>query len=143
MGEIELDAERQVMNVFLGELVKSAPKATYGEKMVRQALEQGAVGRLLISEALRKNALTLECGSCNHEWDVSIARNEALPDCPSCKGSGDGAKELKNVPLIDELTKMAAKSNTEVVYISIDTEEGSQLLHGFGGLAGICRYPMM
>lgn len=143
MGEIELDAERQVMNVFLGELVKSAPKATYGEKMVRQALDQGAVGRLLISEALRKNALTLECGSCNHEWDVSIARNEAIPDCPSCKASGDGAKELKNVPLIDELTKMAAKSNTEVVYISIDTEEGSQLLHGFGGLAGICRYPMM
>jgi peptide chain release factor subunit 1 len=143
MGEIELDAERQVMNVFLGELVKSAPKATYGEKMVREALDQGAVGRLLISEALRKNSLTLQCGSCNHEWDVSIGRSDAIPDCPSCKASGDNAKELKNVPLIDELIVMASKSNTEVVYISTDTEEGSQLLYGFGGLAGICRYPMM
>jgi peptide chain release factor subunit 1 len=143
MGEIELDAERQVMNVFLGELVKSAPKATYGEKMVRQALDQGAVGRLLISEALRKSSLTLQCGSCSHEWDVSLSRNEPIPDCPSCKASGDNAKELKNVSLIDELTVMASKSNTEVVYISVDTEEGSQLLYGFGGLAGICRYPMM
>lgn len=143
MGEIELDAERQVMNVFLGELVKSAPKATYGEKMVRQALDQGAVGRLLISEALRKSSLTLQCGSCSHEWDVSLSRNEPIPDCPSCKASGDNAKELKNVSLIDELTVMATKSNTEVVYISVDTEEGSQLLYGFGGLAGICRYPMM
>ena len=143
MGEIELDAERQVMNVFLGELVKSAPKATYGEKMVRQALDQGAVGRLLISEALRKSSLTLQCGSCSHEWDVSLSRNEPIPDCPSCKPSGDNAKELKNVSLIDELTVMASKSNTEVVYISVDTEEGSQLLYGFGGLAGICRYPMM
>ena len=143
MGEIELDAERQVMNVFLGELVKSAPKATYGEKMVRQALDQGAVGRLLISEALRKSSLTLQCGSCSHEWDVSLSRNEPIPDCPSCKASGDNAKELKNVSLIDELTVMASKSNTEVVYISVDTEEGSQLLYGFGGLAGICRYPIM
>ena len=143
MGEIELDAERQVMNVFLSELVKSAPKATYGEKMIRQALDQGAVGRLLISEALRKSSLTLQCGSCSHEWDVSLSRNEPIPDCPSCKASGDNAKELKNVSLIDELTVMASKSNTEVVYISVDTEEGSQLLYGFGGLAGICRYPMM
>lgn len=143
MGEIELDAERQVMNVFLSELVKSAPKATYGEKMVRQALDQGAVGRLLISEALRKSSLTLQCDSCGHEWDVSLSRNDPIPDCPSCKASGDSAKELKNVPLIDELTVMASKSNTEVVYISVDTEEGSQLLYGFGGLAGICRYPMM
>jgi peptide subunit release factor 1 (eRF1) len=50
---------------------------------------------------------------------------------------------LKNVSLIDELGVLAAKSNTEIVYISVDTEEGSQLLLGFGGLAGICRYPMM
>ena len=54
MGEIELDAERQVMNAFLSELVKPAPKATYGEKMIREALEQGAVGRLLVSEGSAK-----------------------------------------------------------------------------------------
>ena len=143
MGEIELDAERQVMNAFLSELVKPAPKATYGEKMIRAALEQGAVGRLLISEGLRKNSITLLCGSCNHEWTASVGRMDALPDCPACEASGDGAKELNSVSLIDELTVLAAKSNTEIVYISVDTEEGSQLFLGFGGLAGICRYPMM
>ncbi|HJL97890.1 MAG TPA: peptide chain release factor aRF-1 [Candidatus Poseidoniaceae archaeon] len=143
MGEIELDAERQVMNAFLSELVKPAPKATYGEKMIREALEQGAVGRLLISEGLRKNSVTLECGSCNHGWTASVGRMESLPKCPSCKASGNGVKELSSVSLIDELCSLAAKSNTEIIYISIDTEEGSQLLLGFGGLAGICRYPMM
>ena len=68
---------------------------------------------------------------------------ETLPSCPSCDASGDGAKELSNISLIDELGKMAERSNTEIIYISIDTEEGSQLLHGFGGLAALCRYPMM
>ena len=141
MGEIELDAERKVMDVFLSELIKTHPKATYGEQMVKQALDQGAVQKLLISEALRKNTITLQCGGCRHEWKITIGRMEAMPNCPSCDVSGDKAKELENVSLIDELSVMAVKSNTELVYISVDTEEGSQLMLGFGGLAAILRYP--
>ena len=143
MGEIELDAERQVMNEFLSELIKPHPKAAYGEKMVREALEQGAVGRLLISEGLRKKTITYLCGSCNTEWTVSVGREDPTPKCPSCKASSDGAKELSSISIIEELGALAAKSNTEIVYISVDTEEGSQLLLGFSGLAGICRYPIM
>ena len=37
MGEIELDAERQLMNRFLEELIKTHPKATYGEMMIKKA----------------------------------------------------------------------------------------------------------
>ena len=143
MGEIELDAERQIMTKFLAELIKASPRATYGEMMVRDALERGAIDRLLISEGLRKSTVELQCGSCKHEWTASVGRMETLPSCPSCDASGDGAKELSNISLIDELGKMAERSNTEIIYISIDTEEGSQLLHGFGGLAALCRYPMM
>ncbi|MEZ8139055.1 MAG: peptide chain release factor aRF-1 [Candidatus Poseidoniaceae archaeon] len=141
MGEIELDAERKVMDVFLSELIKTHPKATYGQQMVKQALDQGAVQKLLISEALRKNTITLQCAGCRHQWKITIGRMEAMPNCPSCDVSGDKAKELENVSLIDELSVMAVKSNTELVYISVDTEEGSQLMQGFGGLAAILRYP--
>ena len=141
MGEIELDAERKIMDVFLSELIKTHPKATYGQQMVKQALDQGAVQKLLISEALRKNTITLQCGGCRHQWKITIGRMEAMPNCPSCDVSGDKAKELENVSLIDELSVMAVKSNTELVYISVDTEEGSQLMQGFGGLAAILRYP--
>ena len=141
MGEIELDAERKIMDVFLSELIKTHPKATYGQEMVKQALDQGAVQKLLISEALRKNTITLQCAGCRHQWKITIGRMEAMPNCPSCDVSGDKAKELENVSLIDELSVMAVKSNTELVYISVDTEEGSQLMQGFGGLAAILRYP--
>lgn len=143
MGEIELDAERQIMNDFLSELIKAHPKATYGEMMVKQALDQGAVAKLLISEGLRKNNVKLECKSCSNVWDVSLGKLDALPDCPSCKASGDDIIELENISLLEQLSEMAAKSNTELVYISIDTEEGSQLMYGFGGLAAILRYAIM
>ena len=143
MGEIELDAERQMMNRFLQELIKPHPKATYGEVMIKQALDQGAVDTLLISEGLRKNSLKLQCKKCSHEWKISISRSEEIPECPSCNAKSDDIKELENVSLIDELTIMASKGNSTISFISIDTEEGSQLLEGFGGLAAILRYPMM
>ena len=143
MGEIELDAERQMMNRFLQELINSAPKATYGEMMIKQALDQGAVDTLLISEGLRKNSIKLQCKKCSHEWSVTLSRTEEIPECPSCSTSSEEIIELENISLIDELTILASKGNSSISFISIDTEEGSQLLHGFGGLAAILRYPMM
>ena len=143
MGEIELDAERQVVTEFLEELVKTSPKATYGEAMIRQALEQGAVAKLLISEGMRKNVVDLKCNSCGHEWTVSIGRTDALPACPTCKADGDDLRELSSVSLIDELSTLAAKGRSEVKFISTDTEEGAQLDSGFGGLAAVLRYPIM
>ena len=143
MGEIELDAERQMMTRFLQELIKPHPKATYGEVMIKQALDQGAVDTLLISEGLRKNSLKLQCQKCSHEWKISISRSEEIPECPSCNAKSDDIKELENISLIDELAIMASKGNSMISFISIDTEEGSQLLDGFGGLAAILRYPMM
>ncbi len=143
MGEIELDAERQIMNRFLAELIKAQPRATYGEMMIRKALEQGAVDTLLISESMRKNSVEIECGECDHTWTASLSRTEELPECPSCGVSNDSHNELSNTSLIDVLSEMSAKSNSEIAFISIDTEEGAQLAHGFGGLAAILRYPMM
>ena len=143
MGEIELDAERKIVTEFLEELVKAHPKATYGEMMIRQALEQGAVAKLLISEGMRKNVVEIKCNSCGNEWTTSIGRMEALPACPSCKSDGDSLSEVSTVSLIDELSTLAAKGRAEVKFISIDTEEGSQLNSGFGGLAAVLRYPIM
>ena len=92
---------------------------------------------------MRKNSVEIQCGSCNHTWAASVGRTEELPNCPSCNASNDSHKELSNVSLIDALSDLASKSNSEVVFISIDTEEGSQLALGFAGLAAILRYPMM
>jgi peptide chain release factor subunit 1 len=143
MGEIELDKERKIVNEFLEELIKSAPKATYGEMMIRQALEKGAVAKLLISENLRKNICDLECPSCKHEWQVTIGKLDPLPDCPKCEASGEKMIETASTSLIDQLSEIAIKSRSEVIFISTDTEEGVQLMAGFGGMAAVLRYPMM
>jgi len=141
MGEIELDAERQLMNQFLAELSRAHPKATYGEMMVRDALEQGAVDRLLVSEGLRKSRLHLKCAQCSTEWNVTLGRTEELPNCNACKSSD--VEEVHSESLIDEFTTLSAKGNSSISFISSDTEEGSQLLQGFGGMAALLRYALM
>jgi len=140
MGEIELDRERKMMTNFLREIMQAHPKATYGEMMVRNALEQGAVATLLISESLRKRNVDLQCNSCANEWTTSLGRMDETPPCPSCKS--EDAKELAERDLIDEFTEMASRSSSAISFVSTDTEEGLQLHLGFGGLAAILRYPM-
>jgi len=142
MGEIELDTERKVVTEFLEELVKTHPKATYGEAMVRKALKQGAVSKLLISEGMRKNVVDIECTSCSNTWTTCIGRMDALPPCPECKSDGDTLKEKSSISLIDELSILATKARSEVCFVSLDTEEGSQLHSGFGGIAAVLRYPI-
>ncbi|MDG1539682.1 MAG: peptide chain release factor aRF-1 [Candidatus Poseidonia sp.] len=143
MGEIELDAERQTMNRFLEELIRPHPKATYGEMMVKRALDEGAVDKLLFSEGLKAKDLKVECKKCKHKWDQRVKKTNEDISCPECSASGEAIRVLETSSVFDTLSKNAEASNTEVIIISTDTEEGSQLMLGFGGLAAILRYPWM
>ena len=140
MGEIELDSERQIANRFLSELIKSQPKATYGEQMLRDALEKGAVDTLLISESKKSKKIKLNCTKCGQKWEAPLYESKVLRKCPSCGSTHESHEIIPSV--VDELIGMAKGSNSEVKFISSDTEEGAQLLHGFGGLAAILRYPI-
>ena len=142
MEEIELDGERRIVEKFLMEVVKPYPKATYGEKLVIEALNQGAVNTLLLSENLRKQILILECTTCKHNWEASINRMDPLPACPSCNSDGENIKEISSKSMVEELTEIASRSSGKTVLISTDTEEGATLYRGFGGIAAMLRYPM-
>ena len=40
MGQIELDAERELVDNFLREVMQAHPEATYGEMMIRSTMDQ-------------------------------------------------------------------------------------------------------
>ena len=143
MHEIELDAERQLVDQFLSEIMQQHPKATYGEMMLRSALEQGAVDTLLLSESLRKIRQGYTCRQCQHDWQITIERSMEMPPCPSCNAAADQIREDPDntISLMDELTVLAGHSSSNVKLISMDTEEGATLMEAFGGLAALLRYP--
>tara|TARA_X000000368_G_scaffold405982_1_gene383738 strand:+ start:982 stop:2229 length:1248 start_codon:yes stop_codon:yes gene_type:complete len=141
MDKIDLDAERELVDRFLREVMQTHPKATYGEVMVRAALEQGAVDTLLLSEGLRVRRVAWRCKSCNHEWNSSQQSRTEIPDCPSCGAESPVEDPENTMDLVDELSRLALRTSANVSLISLDSEEGSTLASSFGGIAAVLRYP--
>ncbi len=142
MDQIELDAERKLVDSFLREVMQAHPKATYGEVMIRNALEQGAVERLLLSENVSKRRVVWRCKSCGNEWVTTQNRRSETSDCKSCTSGDAREDDEKSMDLIDELTLIAGHTSASVTLISMDTEEGATLYEAFGGIAALLRYPI-
>ncbi|MEC9120878.1 MAG: peptide chain release factor aRF-1 [Candidatus Thermoplasmatota archaeon] len=142
MDQIELDAERELVDNFLREVMQTHPRATYGEMMIRSALDQGAVDTLLLSEGLRKRRVGWYCKPCSHEWEATQNSRSEIPDCPKC-----GSEDVREDPdrtrdIIDELTELAGHTSAKVSLISMDSEEGATLQTSFGGIAALLRYSL-
>jgi peptide chain release factor subunit 1 len=142
MDQIELDVERTIVDEFLQEVMKSNPKATYGEIMIRSALGQGAVATLLLSEAITKRRVRWFCKECKNEWETTHEKSSVNPTCPECKSSKVNEDKENSMELIDELTILAGHTSAKVRLISLDTEEGSTLYTAFGGITALLRYPI-
>ena len=142
MDRIALDRERDLVDCFLKELNHPHPKATYGEMMIRSALDQGAVDTLLLSESLRRMRTTFTCQQCGDSWQETTGRVPEIPSCESCPTGSNRVRidEESSLALVDELSILAAHTSSKVEIISTDTEEGSTLMEGFGGLAALLRY---
>ena len=140
MDQIELDAERSLVDHFLREVMQNHPKATYGEVMVSSALDQGAVHTLLLSEGLRQRRVGWNCKECSHEWEATQRSLSDVPNCPSCDSEKIIEDPDRSMDLVDELSLLAGRISAKVSLISMDTEEGATLNDSFGGIAAILRY---
>ncbi|MAZ23522.1 MAG: peptide chain release factor 1 [Euryarchaeota archaeon] len=142
MDQIELDAERKLVDSFLREVMQAHPKATYGEVMIRTALDQGAVDRLLLSENITKRRVFWFCKNCGNEWEQTQKSRSEVPDCNSCSAEDVREDQERSMDLIDELTLLAGHTSASVTLVSMDTEEGATLYDAFGGIAALLRYPI-
>ncbi len=104
MDQIELDTERKLVDRFLREVMQAHPKATYGEMMIRSALDQGAVERLLLSENVRKRRVMWVCRQCKSEWEGTQSRRSEIPVCAKCSSEDVMEDADRSMDLIDELT---------------------------------------
>ena len=142
MDQIELDIERTIVDEFLREVMRANPKATYGEVMVRSALDQGSVSTLLLSESLTKRRVGWYCKNCKHEWETTQTKISDIPNCPKCESEKAREDPERTKELIDELSILAGHTSAQVKLISMDTEEGATLSTAFGGIAALLRYPI-
>ncbi len=146
LENLDITKEKDIVTRFLKELIKDDSLAAYGEKEVRKYLEAGAVDLLLLSEGLNKNRIKIKCGSCDNQTektgtDEELFKLEQQISSMQCEKCGNLSLDIEEkVDLLEELADLAQEGNSKVEVISTETEEGSQLLKAFGGIAAIIRY---
>ena len=135
--DVQLTKEKVYMQRLFSEIRKTdGGLSCYGEDEVRNATDMGAVDMLLLSEALNKKRITVQCPS-GHTHELTVRDPDERVQCPEC---GANASVIKEEDLIDDFFIRAEAFNTRVQIISPDSEEGDMLLKAFGGIAAILRY---
>ena len=138
--DMQINAEREIMQQLFREIRKSdGGLSAYGEDMVRQCADLGAIDTFLISSALRKYRITCECPS-GHSFKATVDDPDATVKCPECS---QNAKVTASIDLVDDFFEMSEAYNSKMQLISPDSEEGEMLLRAFGGIAALLRYKVM
>lgn len=139
LKDVELIREKNLVQEFLGLLVKSSNYVAYGENEVREKLEKGAVKILLISAGIEKYRVKYVCQSCGYEKEVTVIdKHDFLRE--TCEKCGGIMYEEERISVIEELAKLAEETKAQVEIISTETNEGKMLLSSFGGIVAILRY---
>lgn len=143
LKDLEVTKEKNLVQSFLGEIVKDRGLAAYGYKEVREFLQRGAVDTLLISEEVESFRVLITCSNCDYKENKTVHDLKTFEKelqekaCSKCSEKSLGIDEFKST--LDELTELANRTGANIEVISTETEEGQQL-RSFGGIAAILRF---
>lgn len=137
--DMDLMREKDLIQRLLAEIRKSdGGLSAYGEDVVRDAAEKGAIDTLLLSEGINKRRITVDCPK-GHHYKQTVKYADDHIECREC---GSNADVTANADIVDDFFDIADMFNTNVQLISVDSEEGEMLMRAFGGIAAILRYKL-
>jgi len=136
LAEASVMKEKKLLERFFTELQKDSGLVTYGLTSVVNAVQNGAVEIILVSDDLEVEELEVEC-RCGHAYK-KFGKKDDEHTCPKCGGTMGIIGEMD---IIDALEDLASQYSTEVIIISRETGEGDKL-YQLGGLGAILRYKL-
>ncbi len=141
LRDAEITKEKNVVNNFMGEVVKPGGLAAYGQQEVEEALLVGKVETLLLSEEIEWMVYKFKCNSCDTEEEIVVKEPTGFePSKHKCKKCDSALELMEEVDYTDWIVEKAMSTGTETKIISTDTSEGEQFLKGFGGIGAILRF---
>ncbi len=136
----ELIMERNTLDEFIGEVAKNG-LATYGPKEVEEALEQGRVAKLIISEDIPWIVVKKKCDHCENEETEIFKEPENFDESKVvCSKCGSKVEILEEIDYLEYMIEKANGTGAKTQVVSNETAQGKQFLTGFGGVGAILRY---
>lgn len=145
LKELRYIKEKKLIENFLKEVSSEKGSVTYGEEEVINALKNGLVDTLLVSEGLEKIVLKIECTNCGYSKeekiepkDFVLRSQEILAEkCPKCLNQT--LKISSTQKYLDFLIETAENLHVNIELISSETEEGEILKNAFGGIGAFLK----
>jgi peptide chain release factor subunit 1 len=136
ISEASAVKERKILERFFDEFGKDSGLAVYGFREVLQALEEGNLEMLIISEDLDWVKAELEC-TCGFKASKVLDKGQLdSQKCPECNSVMEVRSERE---LTEELIRLAEQMSTSVELVSSSTGMGEQVKE-LGGIVGILRF---
>lgn len=127
--------ERTVMERFMSEVARNG-LAVSGYAKVKAELDHDNVAKLIVSEGLELTEVKYKCSNCKEEITVVEEGNfrKLKHEC------GGSLEVVSQKDVVGDLIELADRKNVDVVFVSMDSEKGNELLLGFHGVAAMLRY---
>ncbi|MDE1833637.1 MAG: hypothetical protein KGH58_04430, partial [Candidatus Micrarchaeota archaeon] len=127
--------ERTAMERFMNEMARGN-LAVAGYDKVRAAMNADNISRLIVSEEVELTEVTYRC-TADGETFTAIEQGNTRQTKHSC---GSNLEILEQRDPVEALIEKAEAKGIEMVFISVNSQYGSQLLMGFQGIAAMLRY---
>ena len=144
MADYRLMEEKKIVKNFIREVYTGKGLGIYGIFDVINAVKNGYVDLVLVTDDITYLRLEIKCNKCTHVQEKFIDRNELMSTkqelisnpCPNC-----GSQDLESIEqdIIEYLEELSLMAGTRLEVISGKTEEGAQLA-SLGKIGAILRF---
>tara|TARA_B110000208_G_scaffold51271_1_gene67340 strand:- start:365 stop:1717 length:1353 start_codon:yes stop_codon:yes gene_type:complete len=136
MANVKLVREKKILDEYFEEIKLDTGKYCFGIKETVDALEQGAVERLIIYEDL--DLIKYKFIDSNKTTHIKYLKKEDsinLLDKNGCK-----MDIQESIDWTDWIAENYKQFGTELIFLTNRTQQGSQFVNGFGGIGCILRW---
>ena len=138
LSNVKLMEEKKLLEKFFDEINKDTGKYCFGMQQTIDALEQGAVEKLIVWEDLEIMRYVFSIG--NKEEIRFFNKNQKIDAIDKESNNVMNIKE-KNLWL-DWITEEYKTYGTELELVTDKSSVGTQFVKGFGGIGGILRWAL-
>jgi peptide chain release factor subunit 1 len=141
MANVKFIKEKRLIGQFFEEIAQDTGKYCFGITDTMRALDMGAVETLIMFEDLPVNRIEVRVPSTDViSVHLMTVAQEKVSDIYKDKETGAENEVVDKQPLTEWLVNNYMNFGAKLEFVTDKSQEGSQFLHGFGGIGGMLRY---
>lgn len=145
LSGVKLVQEKKLLQTFFDQIAMDTQQYCFGVNDTMRCLEAGAVETLICFEDLQVNryVITKNKGAEDEAVEIHLLTEaDAEKKNIHVHEAGKSQNEIESENFVDWLAQNYQKFGCTLELISDRSQEGTQLVRGFGGIGGILRYKM-